>query len=395
VLSPSQQLSIRKDGSLHNESKGLDGYLANSLIIVDPRQAHLQNGGTNSLAGRSVDHIFSESGEVAQRILQTEPIIGTIQFVSHNKTPVANMSRYLQTISHQEFPQFYYEISGDTSRDIYNHNPRPIVTYATPSGLLAKLGSVSRRQEQIKDKPFSYILDDPFLQELQQDISAITDTMGPIRDLPAFGEEESRLKIEDTSYAVHFKIGRQNVYIVGGLRIGGDSTTNISKVISIYSSLNKATKYSPLLGEGHLFYDLQTSSPKKIEDIINLLYSLGHLSIRQEYGMRKLQEIEDKAIRNKGKQLLDSGEQTEKAQRLIQLKLGRMEKYSLLLELAEENELEGMDISTWENLQDIIRGRKSFANLPPDQLIHFIQPSTEEPVIKELISQLRESVLKK
>ncbi len=212
--------SLGKDGAV--EDSKWSGYLANSFIIVDPRQgghstpisvpltstppvSAVLPGATpaspvknvlhyaNSLAASSIDYLFTDKWRAAtEAILQVEPIIGTVALAGKTGIVSTEFNEYLRAIAHCEFPRLYgmKDEGGNRWGDKNENGKRKsgltpfqqslfpatfsgkiIVIYDTPSQLISRLHSIKERERLIQEKPLEYLLDTHFLHTLHNDIS--------------------------------------------------------------------------------------------------------------------------------------------------------------------------------------------------------------------------------
>lgn len=292
----------------------------------------------------------------------------------------------------------YIQKKKGKKNSINQGNLHPVITYETPSGLLSKLQSISQRQDKIENKPLQYILKNDFLAKLQADISDLSSKLGEISDLFPVPSEMIRRKVNESSrsdspenapanYAVHFKIGEESFYVF-------DSQSNRPLIIGAYSSKEKGKKYRSQLGHSVSFCK-NTDDKKSMKSAIDLLFLADKIIVHPEQGKEQLQDIENDTIRRKGFQILygsSSAAEKARAKKLIRLELGRMEKFSLLSDLGEKDGLNGMDTKSWEALQDSIRGRRNVSFLPIKELVYFIKPADNNPVVGSLLDEIRGSM---
>ena len=422
--------TIALDGSLVNEAPG---HLGAQLIIMSPEQFTLASP-TSSTSPTLTNPLKSYSSSLSsfalrhfechpnrallEKIIEQEPLIASLQLMTLEGKPFDEFNQYLRAMAQQEFPHLYslsqwpsaekkirnlsVEKAAESSHlslPLLPPKIRPYLTYETPTGTIAKVISVHQRQQQLIKEPFTYLLDTAFMQGLHQDIQNLQQQLGSIPKPLALHQDFGKVPYLPVPWAIEIQINQEKIYILGN----SDSTM----VISVYSTIEQEKKYhqetsqnkhddslgaNPQLQQLPISsiytLNLQEKNQEVIQEIIQNLFSFGFINLDRAYGEQRLQEIERDSIRRRGFQLFEQGADFEKAQRYIKLQVSRIEKYSLLAELVEQNELANITGRQWNNLHEVIRGKRSLRELPGDELMYFIKEGHEHQTITALLDQI-------
>lgn len=395
--------TLGKDGAV--EDTRWPGYLANSFIIVDPRQGSSSAASTktalryaNSLAASSIDYLFTNEWRAAtEAVLTIEPIIGMVTFQSAEGGGSVEFNDYLQLIARQEFPQWYGERNKDTKGEKEKkrtHEPaffstfpgKIVVLYETPSKLISQLCSIRQREQLLQEKPLEYLLDTPFLQTLRDDILRRRQRGMPVlrtlnlntqRETVALPSLPPQQRLESFHSTLRFKIGQERIYVFGA----ADSPGSLGRIVGLFSSKEKKQQYFIQ----DFSFQLNLVDPSGTGKLLQLLAAQGYISLSASSIKAKLDELEQQALRHRGFQLLETN--PGQAKRLIRLEVSRMERYHFLQELAAAQRWP--EFEAWRTMQDGLRRSQSLDNLPPQQLLPFVQVLGENPALEELLSLLQ------
>ena len=283
------------------------------------------------------------------------------------------INNYLDNIALEEFEKEYF---GHETNKHLNLPEQSLATLkiSTASNELQLYEDIVDRKRKVREDPF-LILDDDFVTKLQQDVLSIKNKSSEIEEkLIPILDECPQLK----EYSFLFTINHEKIYVV--------SSEKKTQIYAKFSSEDKkhAHHHNHVLGWSFDLSNMDKISRSiRMSKIINSLVDQDVLKYDPESGSSHLKEMEDNLIRRYGFSILNENE-TE-ARKYIELNLSRIGRLSTLSKIMKEISPE---TSTYKELRGVVKGERSLENCPMYLALYFVNTTSDNPVHKELLSDL-------